>query len=154
MEWAVLAHVLVAFGFVAGMVGRNVIISQARRSTDITAVTELMAAASRFDMLVKVGSLGVLVLGLLAMFIGELSLSEHGWLVVSLVLYVTLAALVPLVFMPRGKVFDAAMAGARQLGEVTPELTTAFRDPFVSVARNAEMVAVVVIIALMVLKPF
>ena len=119
--WVVLAHVLVAFGFVAGMVGRNVIISQARRSTDITTVTELMAAASRFDMLVKVGSLGVLV---------------------------------PLVFIPRGKEFDAAMAGARQLGEVTPELRTAFRDPFVSVARNAEMVAVVIIIALMVLKPF
>ena len=154
MEWAVLTHVLVAFGFVAGMVGRNVTIAQARRSTDITAVTELMAAASRFDMLVKVGSLGVLVLGLLAMFIGELSLSEHGWLVVSLVLYVTLGALVPLVFVPRGKVFDAAMAGARQHGEVTHELTTALRDPVVSVARNAEMVAVVVIIALMILKPF
>ena len=154
MEWAVLTHVLVAFGFVAGMVGRNVTIAQARRSRDITAVTELMAAASRFDLLVKVGSLGVLVLGLLAMFIGELSLSEHGWLVVSLVLYVTLGALVPLVFVPRGKVFDAAMAGARQHGEVTHELTTAFRDPVVSVARNAEMVAVVVIIALMILKPF
>jgi hypothetical protein len=67
---------------------------------------------------------------------------------------VALFAFVPTVFLPRGKVFEAALEDATAKGTMTPELQRAFADPVVAFARNAELVAVVVIIALMVAKPF
>jgi uncharacterized membrane protein len=100
-------------------------------------------------------SIAVLVFGLLAMVAGDLSVgSDNGWLAASLALYVALGLLVPIVFLPRGRVFDAALADARQRGEVTPALTEAFLDSAVSFARHAELIIVAVIIGLMVLKPF
>jgi len=50
--------------------------------------------------------------------------------------------------------FDAALEDATAKGTMTPELQRAFADPVVAFARNAELVVVVVIIALMVAKPF
>lgn len=70
----------------------------------------------------------------------------------SLLLYVPLFAMVPLVFLPWGRVFDRALVDARQRGAVTPALASAFRDPAVAAARTLELV--VVIMALMVVKPF
>ena len=154
MDWVVLLHVLVAFAFVAGLVGRDITIAQARRSGELASINELLAVANRFDTIVKVGSIAVLVFGLIAMVVGDLSLSDNGWLVASLALYVALGLLVPIVFLPRGRAFDAALADAKQRGEVTPELAEAFRDPAVALARTAELVVVAVIIGLMVLKPF
>jgi uncharacterized membrane protein len=154
MDWAVLLHVLVAFAFVAGLVGRDITIAQARRSGDLASIDALLAVANRFDSMVKASSVAVLALGIIAMIVGGLSPSENGWLVASLVLYVAMGILVPIVFLPRGRVFDAALADARQRGEVTPELTAAFGDTVVAFARNAELVVVAVIIGLMVLKPF
>lgn len=154
MDWLVLVHVLVAFAFVAGLVGRDITIAQARRSGELASITELLAVANRFDMIVKVGSIAVLVFGIIAMAVGDLSLSDNGWLAASLALYVTLGLLVPIVFLPRGRAFEAALADARRRGEVTSELTEALSDPAVAFARTAELVVVAVIIALMVLKPF
>jgi uncharacterized membrane protein len=154
MDWVVFLHVLVAFAFVAGLIGRDITIAQARRSRELASITELLSVANRFDSVVKVGSVAVLALGIIAMIVGDLSPSDNGWLVASLALYVALGLLVPIVFLPRGRLFDAALADAEQRGEVTPELTQAFRDPAVAFARNAELVVVAVIIGLMVLKPF
>jgi len=154
VDWAVLLHVLTAFAFVAGLVGRDVAIAQARRSNDLASITTLLVVANRFDSIVKVGSITVLVFGVVAMVVGDLSLADNGWLVASIALFAAVGLLVPTVFLPRGKVFERALADARRRGDVTSELTAAFRDRAVSLARNAELVIVVVIIGLMVLKPF
>jgi hypothetical protein len=154
VDWIVLLHVLVAFGFVAGLVGRDISIAQARRSNDLASITALLAVANRFDSIVKVGSIAVLVFGVIAMVVGDLSLADNGWLIASLALFVAIGLLVPTVFMPRGRVFERALADARRQGAVTPELSAAFHDRAVAIARNAELVIVVVIIGLMVLKPF
>jgi hypothetical protein len=61
---------------------------------------------------------------------------------------------VPLVFLPRGKLFEEALGGAVEAGRVTPELTAAFRDPVVAAARRYEVAVVVVVLYLMVAKPF
>ena len=102
------------------------------------------------------GSAAVLVLGLLAMWAQDRPLFADGayWLLVSLVLYLSLIPLVPLIFLPRGRVFEAALADARDRGSVTPELTAAFHDPWVAFARTYEVVVVGIVVALMVLKPF
>jgi len=105
-------------------------------------------------------SLLVLVFGLAAAWVrgmpilGTLVGGSANWLLVSLVLFVAIALLVPLVFLPHGRAFEAALADADARGQVTPELSAAFGDPAVERARLAEATGLVVVIALMVLKPF
>jgi len=46
------------------------------------------------------------------------------------------------------------MAEAREAGTVTPALRAAWSDPAVAMARRYELAAIVIIVGLMVLKPF
>ena len=58
------------------------------------------------------------------------------------------------IFLPRGRIFEAAMADARAKGIVTPgPPAPAWRDPAVAFARRYEVAAIAIIIALMVLRP-
>jgi len=155
MEWWVLLHVATAFWFVAGLAGRDVSMTRAARSTDMTSVQALTGVAGVFDRLFVVpGSIAVLVAGLIAMVATDLSLGDQTWLLVALILFLTMIPLVPLVFLPRGKVFEAALSGSIAAGEVTPGLRAAFADPVVAGARWYERIVVAVIIVLMVTKPF
>ena len=156
-EWVVLLHVAVAFWFVAGLLGRNVTMARARSANDLSTLVELVDLSGRFERLMVIpGSFGVLVLGLLAAWAeGQpLAGTDDWWLLTSLILFVGLGVLVPTVFLPHGKVFDAALEDAERRGEVTPELRTALRDPAVRNARALELVTVAIIITLMVTKPF
>jgi uncharacterized membrane protein len=156
-RWVVLLHVAIAFWFVAGLIGRNLTLVRARSSQQVGLVEELVELAGRFERLMVIpGSFAVLLLGLLAAWAEDLPLagSGNGWLLVSLLLFVPLFAMVPLVFLPRGRVFDRALADASRRGAVTPALTSALRDPVVAAARAFELVVVAVILALMVVKPF
>jgi Predicted integral membrane protein (DUF2269) len=155
MEWWVLLHVATAFWFVAGLAGRDVSMTRAARATDITSVQALTGAAGVFDRFFVVpGSITVLVAGLIAMVATDLSLGDQTWLLVALILFLTMVPLVPLVFLPRGRVFEAALAEAVAAGGVTPGLRAAFADPLVNTARWYERIVVAVIIVLMVTKPF
>ena len=156
-EWVVLLHVAVAFWFVGGLIGRNLTLAKARASTEIVVVGELTELAGRFERFMVIpGSAAVLVAGLLAAWAEDRPLAGpgNGWLLLSLVLYLTLIPLVPLVFLPRGRVFERALAEATERGEVTPELGIAFRDPAVAAARIYEEIVVALIVVLMVVKPF
>jgi hypothetical protein len=75
-------------------------------------------------------------------------------LFVSLVLYLSIVPLVPLVFVPRGKAFAAALEAAEARGEYTPELRAAFHDPLTRAAHVYELGAVTVVLVLMLTKPF
>jgi hypothetical protein len=72
----------------------------------------------------------------------------------ALILSLGIAAIVPTIFLPRGRRFAVVFDGARTAGRVTPELHAAFADPTVRAAHVAELIALAVIVALMVLKPF
>jgi hypothetical protein len=61
---------------------------------------------------------------------------------------------VPLVFLPRGRRFEAALEESRQRGAPSDTLRAAFDDRAVAAARAYEAVVVVVVIVLMVTKPF
>ena len=153
-----LLHVLAAFWFVAGLIGRGVTIAQVRRESDLGRLGSLMTVAVRIERwMVIPGSAVVLLLGIATMIAQDRSLLGDGdrWLLVSLILYLALAALVPTVFLPRGRRFEAALEEARSGGTtVTPALTEALRDPAVALARRVELAVVALIIVLMVLKPF
>ncbi len=156
-KWVVLLHVLVAFWFVAGLIGRGLTIQRARSSPDIGLVRVFLTLAGRFEQLMVIpGSIAVLVLGLLAAWSQHLSFTGSGnwWLLTSLIVFLAVVALVPTVFLPRGRVFEAALADAERRAQVTPELSAAFRDRAVIAARWTEIVAVTFVILLMVTKPF
>jgi uncharacterized membrane protein len=154
-------HVLSVFWFVGGLLGRAVAQAQARRSRDIREVDAFLAIASHFERaIVRPGSLVLLAGGLVTAFLkgwpvlGGLQGGEVDWLFASLLIFATPFMLVPLVFIPRGRVFRVALEDARAQGRVTPELTAALGDRTVALGHAWEWIAVVAITALMVAKPF
>lgn len=151
-----LLHVGVAFALVAGLVGRWVVLTRASRSTDVEDAAQLAEAASPFERLVKVAGTGVLPLGMLTAWAQGypwLGLTT-GWMLASLALLLPLNLLIPLVFIPRGRVFEQEMANARRQGVVIAGQRAAWNDRAVAFARRLEIGAVALVIALMVLKPF
>jgi hypothetical protein len=151
----VLCHIASAFWFVAGLAGRDVTLARARTAGDVGTIQALTDTAGVFDKrMVIPGSMAVLVFGLIAAFAGDLSFSENGWLLLALMLYLSLIPIVPLVFLPKGKVFDAALEDAVSRGEPTSALREAMADRAVVGARWYERIVVAVIIVLMITKPF
>ena len=159
MGWddlAKLAHILVAFGFITGLLGRWIQLGNAAKAEEVETAYRLSQAAAPFERLVIMGGNLVLPAGLLTAWAQGyewLGLTTP-WMLVSVVILLSVLPFVPLVFLPRGKVFEAAMSAARAAGTVTPELRAAFRDPAVAFAHRYELGAVTLVVVLMVLKPF
>jgi hypothetical protein len=160
MDWLALllklAHVFVAFALVTGFVGRGVLLSRAARATDVEQQHLLAEAASPFERSVRVSSLVIIVLGLATAWAQGypwLGLTTP-WILLSIALIIPMIVLVPAVFIPRGRTFEAEMSAARRAGAVTDGLRKAWADPAVAIARRYELVGTALIIALMVLKPF
>jgi uncharacterized membrane protein len=157
----IVLHALTAFAFIGGLVGRDVVLWQAARTSDIRQVCPLAAAAKLFDRFMVIpGSFAVLGFGLLALWLrglsplGFLQGAHTNWLLISLLLYLSQAALVPTVFLPRRAVFEKALDVAQAQQRMTPELRAAFGDHVVTYARRYEFVTTAMIIALMIARPF
>jgi uncharacterized membrane protein len=153
-------HVVSAIAVVTGVVGRNLTMGQVPRSHSLTEVRTLARLAGVFDIwLVRPSSLLVLVLGLITAWdagwpvFGFLEGSDTNWLLTSLVIYVTVIALVPLVFVPRGRLFDEALAASAAEGPIGSEIVSAVKDPAIFAAHAYEIGAAAVIVFLMVTKP-
>ena len=160
MDWSdlfKLLHLAVAFALVTGLVGRWSLIRSASRADDPDIAFALSQAASPFERLVMLSGPAVIVAGLVTAglqgyrFLGLTT----GWMVVSLILALSFPLIVaPVAYLPGSRRFDLAMADARKQGVITPELREAFANPAVRYARWYEAVAIVVIVVLMVFKPF
>ena len=160
MDWFAavlkLAHVAIAFALVAGLLGRWILLSRAARADDVEESARLAEAATPFERMVIPAGPAVVVAGLLTAWAQGypwLGLTT-GWMVLAVLLVVPMVVVVPLIFIPRGRIFEAAMADARAQGVVTPGLRAAWDDRAVAFARRYELVGTALIIALMVLKPF
>jgi hypothetical protein len=156
-----LLHVLSAIWFISGLLGRWIVLSRAAEAKEIDTAFALSETAGQFERLMVVpGSMIVLGLGLLTAWmqgqpvLGFLQGASTNWLLVSLVLFVSSIPLIPLIFVPRGKHFAEALAASRAHGGITAELNAAFHDRVVFIAHVYELVIVVVIVILMVTKPF
>ena len=156
-----LLHVLTAFWFITGILGRQLTRAQARKSEDITAFVTLTALAGRFESLMVIpGNLVVIVVGVIVALMGGwpifgfLQGASANWLLVSNLILLAGIFVVPLVYLPRGKVFDKVLEEAKAQGRITPELIEVLDDPVVKIAHWGEYIGVTVIIVLMVLKPF
>jgi len=151
-----LAHVAAAMAFVAGLAGRGILLTTAAAATEIERQHLLVEAASPFERAVQYGSMAVVALGLLTAWAQDypwLGLTTP-WMLLTVALLVPMIILVPTVFLPRGRAFEAAMADARARGIITPALRAAWDDRAVAFARRYEVVGTALIVALMVVKPF
>lgn len=159
-ELLIAAHALLGAVFLGGLIGRWIVLGLAERAETLARMQTLTVAARPFERIVIYGSMAVLVLGVAAAvaqgrpFLGPLQGASIDWLFVSLILYLSVLPLVRLVFLPRGRVFNAAMQDAVARGEVTGDLAVAWRDPYVRAAHVYELVVVTLVFVLMVAKPF
>jgi Predicted integral membrane protein (DUF2269) len=150
-------HVVSAFMFVTGIVGRDIILGRARRAGDVGKVKDLVETAAPFERFFAIpGSFLVLLFGILTWWAQDIPVWDEGtrWVTVSLIVFLTNVPLIPLIFIPRGKVFDAALVSAVPSGRITSELSAALRDPAVAMARWWEVGTIAVVLLLMVTKPF
>jgi hypothetical protein len=158
---AVVLHVLSVFWLVAGIVGRDVCWAHAARAADLAALRPIIALAGTFEMgAVRVSTLVVLITGLaaagmrgyplFAFFRGE----GPAWPFTALLIYLSIIPLIVFVFLPRGRVYHAALADAESRGEVTDRLRLAIADPAVRAGRVYEFLMIVVLVFLLVAKPF
>jgi len=157
-----LLHVLAAFWFISGVIGRDFAFWQAGKATNVQAVHALLQVSEFFERyaVIPLGSV-ILVFGLIVTWMqrwplfGFLQGSTSNWLLVSFILFVGGSlAIIPLRLMARRKQRTRAIEEALVQGTITPELTAALNDKVVVRFRAVELVILVVIIILMVTKPF
>jgi uncharacterized membrane protein len=158
--WIKYLHELAAFWFIAGIVGRQLVRHLARQSGNINSFANLSGAAGRFETLMVIpGNLLVIVLGVLLAWLGGwpifgfLQGAQANWLLLTNLILLAGLLLVPLVYVPKGKAFDQALQEALAAGEMTGRLKESLDDPVVKWAHIGEYAGLLVILALMVLKP-
>jgi hypothetical protein len=156
-----LLHILAAFWFIAGLLGRWAAFAQARRAGDIGPASTLLRLSELFEgTMVIPGSMVVLALGLLTAWaqsqpvLGVLGGAQTNWLLVSLVLSLSMIPIVALLLAPRRKRRRAALEVALTQGTITAELRAALDDRIVHAGRAAELGITATTLLLMILKPF
>ena len=157
-----LLHVLAAFWMISGVVGRGFTFWQASKVKDVRAVHALLQISEFFERYAVIPvSIAVLVFGLIVTWMqkwplfGFLQGSPKNWLLVSFVLFVGISAFIgPLGLVARRKERARALEEALTQGAITPRLMAALKDKVVIRFRAVEMLVLLVIIILMVMKPF
>ena len=157
-----LLHVLAAFWFIGGVIGRDFAFWQAGRATNVQAVQALLQISDFFERYAIIPvSMVVFLFGLIITLLqrwplfGFLQGSPINWLLVSFILYLGISlAIGPLKLVQRRKQRTRALDEALTEGIITPGLNAALHDEVVVRFRMVEFVVLVVIIILMVTKPF
>jgi uncharacterized membrane protein len=151
-----LLHIVTAFLFIAGLLGRTLVMWQASRTTDVRGVDLLVRLAGYFERwMVIPGSMCLLGSGLILAWVQRWQvLGGSYWLLISTGLYISMIPIIAFIFIPRGKIFARSLEKATAIGQVTMDLTAAFHDRIVRIAHAYELCGTAVIILLMVTKPF
>ena len=164
MNWYLIVkffHILAVAITIGGMLARQLVRGMSRRSDNLSNIASLTRAAMRIDRaLVAPWSTLILIAGIiLAVMLkwpifGFLQGAAQNWLLVSNILLIIMLVLTPAVFVPYNKKVDTLLQQAEAAGRLTPELSLTLNDRKNSLAHLAEEILIVVIAALMVLKPF
>jgi uncharacterized membrane protein len=157
-----LMHVLAAFWMISGVVGRGITFWQAGRATDVRSVQALLQISEFFERYAVIPvSIAVLVFGLIMTWMqkwplfGFLQGSPTNWLLLSFVLFVGISAVIgPLGLVSRRRERARALEEALSQNTITLRLLAALHDKVIIRFRAAEMLVLLVIIILMVTKPF
>jgi uncharacterized membrane protein len=154
-------HIASAIWFLGGILARQIVRAHAKRTDDVRRFAAMSEAAGRIESTMVIpGNLAVIVFGVIvslmigAPIFGFLQGAERNWLLVSNIILLLGFLNVPLIFLPRGKLFRAVLEDALAKGQMTLELRAHLDDPVVRIAHTYELVSMVAIMYLMVFKPF
>lgn len=154
-------HILAVTITIGGMFARQLVRSIARKSNEIQPVASLTHAAIRIDRLMVIPWSNIMILaGIILAVIqkwpifGFLQGASQNWLFVSNILLIVLIFLIAGVFIPHNKQVESLLQSALTQGRVTPELSAALNDSKNRWAHQLEETIILIIAALMVLKPF
>ena len=154
-------HVTFAIIFVGGVMARQVVRLQLHTSHDIVSLVSASDAAGRIENLMVIpGNIAVIIVGFLlaaqtnAPILGFIGGDSENWLLVSNLLLILGLMMVPFFFLPHGKRFALILDDAVKAGEITPALRSEISSPSVRIAHDAELLVLMVIVALMVTQPF
>ena len=164
MNWYLLLrflHILSSILFIGGIFARQAVRNQGKKMTRVRELEAYFSAAGQIEKLMVIpGNMAVVVIGVIlalvvkAPILGFLQGASQNWLLVTNLMLVGGGLLVPLIFLPRGKIYERLMTEALVKDEITPELRSHLEDPVVKSAHWLEMLLVVMIVILMVFKPF
>ena len=154
-----LLHVFSAFWVVTGMLARPVVLAAARRAPDMRVLKAIADVSGRLeDLMIAPGILAVLVTGVATALVGGIPLfgpfvSGPLWIFLSLLIVLLVVALTP-VTLTRDRRWGQALEEAAREGAVTARLRT-FLARDAMIRRYApDVVVMLVVVALMVTKPF
>ena len=154
-------HIASAIWFIGGVIARQIVRAHAKRTDDVQHFAIISVAAGRIETTMVIpGNFAVIVFGVIyglmigAPILGFLQGASRNWLLVSNILLLLGFLNVPLVFIPRGKLFDVALKDALAREQMTPELRAHINDRTVRIVHLLELAALGLITFLMVFKPF
>ena len=154
-------HIASAIWFIGGVVARQIVRAHAKRTEDVQRFAIMSEAAGRIESTMVIpGNFAVILFGVIyglmigAPILGFLQGASRNWLLVSNILLLLGFFNVPLVFIPKGKLFDVALQDALARGQMTPELRAQMDDRTVRIVHFIELAALGLITFLMVFKPF
>jgi uncharacterized membrane protein len=164
MNWYLIVkfiHILAVTITIGGMFARQLVRGIAKKNDDVKNVAILTHVAVRIDRtLVIPWSNIIFLMGIILAVIqkwpilGFLQGASQNWLLASNILLIIMLALIPTMFIPHNKKVESILRSALTEGRVTSELSDALDDKKNKLAHHAEEIIVLVIAALMVLKPF
>lgn len=164
MNWYLVVkyiHITAVAITIGGMFARQLVRGIAGKSDDIKTIASLTHAAVRMDRVMVIpGSNLMILMGIILAVMqkwpifGFLQGADRNWLLVSNLLLIVMIVLIPGVFIPHNKKVESLLQPALAEERVTPELNAALNDRRNLMAHRAEEAIVLVVAALMVLKPF
>ncbi len=154
-------HILAVIVCVGGLFARQLVRQLAKKTKDVHQFVSFSQAAGKIESTMVIpGMAAILVFGVTLALVGHLPIlgflqgARQNWLLVSVILLLGTQVIIPTVFIPRGKKFEPILQEALAQGVITPELQNAMNDKVVMIAHRYEEVALMIITALMVFKPF
>ena len=164
MNWYLIVkflHILAVTLTIGGMFARQLVRGYAKKSDDLNVIITLSRVAVRIDrILVIPWSNMMIAMGIVLAVMqnwpifGFLQGASQNWLLVSNLLLVVMLVLIPAIFLPHSQKLEALFQPALIEGHITSELRAALEDPRNKIAHYVEETIVLVVAALMVLKPF
>ena len=154
-------HIVAVIVMIGGIFARQLVRAIVKKSDDPKAIASLTQVVGRLDRAMVIpGSNLVIVLGVIVALMlkwpifGFLQGASQNWLLLSNILLVVAMLVVPTVFLPHNRQVESLLQVALTEGRVPPELHAILNDPTNRLAHALEEIIVVIIAALMVLKPF
>jgi uncharacterized membrane protein len=164
MNWYLIIkflHIIAVIMMIGGVFARQLVRGVAKKSDDIKLIAILTQIARRLDTTMIIpGSNAALLLGIPLAFIAKIPMfgflqgASTNWLLASNILLVFVLVVIFGLFVPHNKKLDAILKISLAKDQVTSELRAAMDDGTLAIAHHFEEAAIIIIVALMVLKPF